>query len=55
MPRPVALMLLHFLEVRPGGAVVGDSIAFVEGGLVGDGALDCTTGLGVIGDSDFYG
>lgn len=38
----------------PGGAVVRDSIAFVEEGLVGDSALDWFTGLGVIGEGNFY-
>lgn len=30
---------LQFLEVGPGGAVVGDSVAFVVRGFVGEGAV----------------
>lgn len=38
------------LEGGPGSAVVGFSVAFVEEGGVGDGALDGTVGEGVIDD-----
>lgn len=37
-------------EVGVGGGVVGDAVAFVEGGDVLDGAFARTAGLGVILD-----
>ena len=51
----MSLGSLELLKMCPGGAVVSDPIALVEGGVVGDGALHWPAGEGVVGDGDLDG
>ena len=51
----MSLGSLELLKMCPGGTVVSDSIALIEGRVVGDGALHWAAREGVVGDGDLDG